>query len=80
MEVAEVVLHGVQQEDVPFAPFIEALFCRAFLDDPVEDFAHEHGHRILIMTVSYAKQRISCSKVPCTEQVRPCGLYDTPQQ
>lgn len=68
MEVAEVVLHGVQQEDVPFAPFIETLFCRTFLDDPVEDFAHEHGHGVLEDVAADSEQRVSGSEIAGSEE------------
>ena len=53
MEVAEIRLHGIQQENHLLAPVIQPVFITPVLDGPVQDLAHEHGHGILEHVITY---------------------------
>ena len=59
MEIAEVGLHGIQQEDVLLAPFKKTLFRGAVLDRAVQDFAEEKGDGILADAVADADKGMS---------------------
>ena len=63
VEIAEIVLQGIQKQYILDAPLEESILFRTILYYPVQSLAHEHGHGILVNAVPYAKKRISCGKV-----------------
>ena len=47
MEIAEIALNGIQKEDVLLAPLVKTFFVCTVLYGSIQDFCHEHGHRVL---------------------------------
>ena len=71
MEIAEIRLHGIEEQNAFTAPGIQSRLFRPFLQDTVKDLAHEHCNGILEHTVPYAGKRIYHDRPACREQVRP---------
>ena len=64
MEIAEIAFYRIQKLYAFFAPLVQSLLVPAFLDDPVENFAHEKGHGILEHIAPDAVQRIFRIQIP----------------
>ena len=75
MEVAEVAFYSFKQQDILFATFVKSRLVCTILYCPVEDFRHEHGHRILEYAASYSMKRIFKAEVACRIQIR-MGRFD----
>ena len=58
VEVGKIAFQGVQRKDLLLQPVRQAFFVRVFLHHPVEDFAHEERHRILVQVPADAFQRV----------------------
>jgi hypothetical protein len=63
MKIAEVSPDAVQQKYILFTPLEKSLLAGSVLDYTIEDFAHEHCHRILEDIVPYSQKGMSGGNV-----------------